>query len=97
MFFAFENTVILQHFQFSLLSVLLLNLLDDVIIVVVLFGLGLIFESCLSDSKSWFFDDKIGVFLFLLYHSCGDVTVDQVVAAHCRRILILFYKFSLYF
>lgn len=76
---------------------LLLNLFDDVIIVVVLFWLCLIFESRLADSKSWFFDDKIGVLLFLLYHSCGDVTVDQVVAAHCRRILILFYKFSLYF
>lgn len=75
-FFTLEDTVILQHLQLSLLSMLFLDLLDDIVIVVVVFLLGVVSESGLSHSEAWLLDDQIWVLFFLFDDSGGNVTVD---------------------
>lgn len=66
-----------------------LDLLDDIVIVVVVFLLGVVSKPVLSHSKAWLLDDQVWVFLFFLNDSGGDVTVDEVIAADCRRVLHL--------
>lgn len=96
-FFTLEDTVILQHLQLSLLSMLFLDLLDDIVIIIVVFLLGVILKPSLSHSEAWLLDDQVWIFLLFLYNFGGNVTVDKVVAAYCRSVLGLVDEFSIDF
>lgn len=76
---------------------LFLDFLDDIVIIIVVFLLGVIFKPGLSYSKAWLLDDQVWIFLFLLDNFGGDITVDEVVATHSRRILHLVYEFPVDF
>ena len=95
--FALENAVILQHLQFPLLAVLLLNLFDDIVVIVfIVCGLRRVFEAMLTHSEAGFFDDEVGVIL-LLDDFSGDVRVDEVVAADGGHVLSLLDELALDF
>ena len=85
---------ILQHLLLFLLLVLILNLLYNVVVFKILFFLWSILKPVFTDSKTWFFNDQIRIFLFLLYHSCWDVVQVRVVETYTRHIVPILYSFS---
>lgn len=95
--FALEYTVVLQHLQLPLLPVLLLNLLYYVVVFVVILHFGFFFEPGLSDTKTWFFDDQVGIFLLLFDDSCGNIIINDVVGSHGRPDTFLINNFPLNF
>lgn len=74
-----------------------LYLLDDVIVFVLLLLLYDLFEPCLTHTETWLPYDEIRVLLLLFDDSCCDVACDDVVTAHWRCVLLVFYEFSLEF
>ena len=67
-----------------------LNLFDYIIVLVILFNFGCLFESCLSYAKTRFFDDKIWIFLLFFNNSCSYVIVNEIIATDWRSLLFLF-------
>jgi hypothetical protein len=80
--FALERRRWLQVLSLFLFSVLLLDLLDDVVIFEVLLrNLALhLLEPFLTNTKSWLFDDQIRVLFLLLYHLSRNIVVIYAVS-----------------
>ena len=76
---ALESCGRLELLSLLLLSVFVLDFLNDVVIVEFFLSLRGFFESVLADSETRFFDNQIRVIFFFFDHSRGDVQVVDVV------------------
>ncbi len=75
---------------------LLLYLLNNIIVIVILFCLHCLPEPLLTHAKSRFLYYQIRILLLLFYHSRGYVVVDYVVTTHRRGWFLIVYQFTLY-
>ena len=70
---------VLKHFSLLLLSVLILNLFDNIIIIEFFLFLSVLLKSFLSDSKSWLFNHQVRIVFLLFNHSNGDIVVVSII------------------
>ena len=88
-FFIFERSWWFKIFSFFLFFVFLLNFFDDVIIFEILFRnfYRQLFESFLSNTKAWLFDNQVRILFFLFDNFCGNIKVVNAVGWR-RRICV---------
>jgi len=95
--FALEYAVILQHLQLTLLSVFLLNLLDNVIVLEIFLRFRLLLESGLTNTKSRLLDDKVGIIFLFFDDFGGKVMVNEIVGTDRWTHSLLIYYLSINF